>query len=108
MMKRHVVPFVCGLMFAGMLQVAMGWWLNSGPGVVATLVALFGVALVFARDERQAIALWVGVMTGMIVVLATLGGGTIWPIVIAVAGILTGVTVLLAWASRRVLRRRSP
>ena len=103
MTKHHVVPFVCGVVFAGLLQIAMGWWLNSGPGVVTTLLLLFAVAMIVARDKQQAVSLWLGVMTGMAVALVVSGAGTIWPIVLVVSGVLTGSTVLLAWFSRRMV-----
>ncbi len=101
----NLLPLFVGVVFAAALQVSMGWWLDSGPGVVTTIAALFVVGVIFAADTRKARDLWIGVMVGMVAALVWRGPGTIWPIVIVVAGVLTGVTIAAAWAARRLFAR---
>lgn len=92
-----VFAFAVGLLVAILLQWIGGWWLNSGRGVVTTMVVLFGVAVVIClRSEapwHRAGALWIGSIVGMAAALAWVGPGTIWPIVMVVAAGLTSASV---------------
>ena len=98
-----VAPFVIGLAFAVVLHGLVGWWLDSGPGVASTVAALFVLAVLVARDKPQALSLWLGVMIGMTAMLLSIGGGTMWPLVIVIGGVMTGMTILGAWAARRLV-----
>jgi hypothetical protein len=108
---RTVVPFAVGLLTSILLQWAGGWWLNSGEGVVTTIVVLFGVAVaVCLRSDapwHRAAALSIGSVTGMAAALFWVGPGTIWPIVMAVAAVLTAASVFAgAVVARAIAGRR--
>jgi hypothetical protein len=99
------VPFISGILLAAGVQLTMGWWLDSGPGVVFALTGVFALALVLASDQRRALGLWAGVMVGMLGALVWAGPGTIWPIVMAMSAGLTAAAVAAGWAVRLTLRR---
>ena len=95
---QYIVPFLAGVLAAVLIQRATGWWLNSGHGVAVTLVALFATALLLARlhpsrSLPRGLALWLGTMAAMTAILFWTGPGTIWPIVIVVAGALSGAAI---------------
>jgi hypothetical protein len=81
-----------------------GWWLNSGKSVEWTLVTLFFAALaVLSRSGapvRGAVAMWVGVLVGMVfVMVASNWTDSPWPILLVMGGALTGVAVSLGMAA---------
>ena len=83
--------FVLGFAVVATLHAIGGWWLNSGTGVLRTVLVLLalGVFAALWRSERlwvRACVLWAGAISGMTVILLWMGPGTIWPIVLAVAG----------------------
>ena len=83
--------FVFGFAAAATLHAIGGWWLNSGTGVLRTVLVLLalGVFAALWRSGRlwvRACALWAGAISGMTVVLFWMGPGNIWPIVLAFAG----------------------
>ena len=75
-----------------------GWWLNSGESVELTQVTLFFAALaVLSRSGapvRGAVAMWVGVLVGMVLHLMP-KTDNMWPIVLFIGGTLTGGAILL-------------
>ena len=90
--------FVLGFAVVAALQAVGGWWLNSGRGVLRTVLALvaLGVFVALWRSGRpwvRAWALWAGATSGSTVVLFWRGPGTIWPIVLAVAATITAAAV---------------
>jgi hypothetical protein len=94
---------------SGPLPVYQGWWLNSNKSVELTLGAIFaaalGVLLPFGAPVRGAVAMWVAVLVAMPVVLATVPGDhNLWPIVLVIGGVLTGISVLLGFVAAVGLR----
>ena len=102
---RKSVPFVekaawfaLGFAVVAMLHAVGGWWLNSGTGVLRTVLVLLPLG-VFAALWRsgspwvRACALWAGAISGSTVVLFSIGPGTIWPIVLAFAAAITAGAV---------------
>lgn len=88
------LPFVIAFAVPVAVHQFAGWWLNSSRGVAATLALLFVLGVVFAlgrpaRPWRRAGALCVGAFAGSVAVLVWTGPGTIWPIVLAFAAVLS-------------------
>ena len=91
---------VIGAASAGYLQHETGWWLDAGDRVPATLLVLLVQAIVVGLWgdgclRLRAASLWSGFMVGLTATLILRGAGTIWPIVLAVSGLLTGATIVL-------------
>ena len=81
---------VLGFAAVATLYASGGWWLNSGTGVLRTVLVLLalGVFAALWRSGRpwvRACALWAGAISGMTVVLFWKGPGNIWPIALAIA-----------------------
>jgi hypothetical protein len=86
------------------------WFLNSGRAVALT-VALLVVAgaIVSAADWRESIIRGAnaaaGALAAMIVILAIVGPGNLFPIVIAIGGVIavasTGAGALAGWGMHR-------
>jgi hypothetical protein len=96
---EHAVSLSIGFVVAMALHRLTGWWLNSGFGVAATLSAQFVVAFLVAawrtRGRRErAISLWAGNLAAMAIGLFSAGPGTIWPLVLIIAGVATAAPVL--------------
>ena len=108
--RAGVVPLTIGLLTAMLSQLAGGWWLNSGRGVVTTMAVLFGTAIgVCLRSDApwfRATAMSIGALAGMTATLLWIGPGTIWPIVLVVAAALTCTAVYAGAAVARLVRRR--
>jgi hypothetical protein len=90
--------FALGFSVVAALQAVGGWWLNSGTGVLRTVLALaaLGVFVALWRSGRpwvRASALWAGAISGTTVVLFWIGPGTIWPIVLAAAAAISAGAV---------------
>lgn len=90
--------FVLGLLVAVSLQIVNGWWLNSGEEVLRTILVLFALGLLVAswrsgRPWVRACALWAGAISGMTVALFWIGPGTIWPIVLVAASVMSAGAV---------------
>jgi hypothetical protein len=114
-MRRFLEPMVAaavGCLAAVLLHAAYGWWLNSGSNVVRTLVvlAVLGWLAALWRPAvpwRQAGTLWAGALAGMAAILFWIGPGTIWPIVLATAALLSAAAVFSGtWIGLAVGRRR--
>jgi hypothetical protein len=117
-MSRHVpfvvrfAAFASGFLTVVLLQAGYGWWLDSGPGVLRTLLVLLVwsmAAAVWGQTNRwdRALAIWLGAISGSMAALFWIGPGTIWPIVLAMAAVLTGAAVsvgTLLGVSARSLR----
>lgn len=93
-----LLPLTIGLLVAVALQAAAGWWLNSGPRVVAGelvfLILAAGVSgLSRRRQAARLVALWLGVQIGLTGFLFWMGPGTIWPLTLAMGGVLSAVAV---------------
>ena len=103
--------FVLGFAVVAMLHAVGGWWLNSGTGVLRTVLVLLPLG-VFAALWRsggpwvRASALWAGAISGTTVVLFSIGPGTIWPIVLMFAAALTAAAVFAGTALGFVLIKR--
>ena len=116
--SRPVVALPAGLAGLGAalaMQAPFGWWMNSGRGVAYTGAVYLLLAAVCAwlgpsgRSTRIA-ALWVGAQAGFTGYLFWIGPGSIWPIVILMSGVVSGVAVLVGWGAgllcvRRLARR---
>ena len=104
---------VLGFAAVATLYAIGGWWLNSGTGVLRTVLVLLALG-VFAALWRsgglwvRACTLWAGAISGMTVVLFWIGPGTIWPIVLVVAAAMSAGAVfggaLLGFAVNRLRR----
>jgi len=95
---EKAVWFVLGFAALATSYAVGGWWLNSGTGVLRTVLGLLALG-VFAALWRpgsswiRACALWAGAISGTTVVLFSIGPGTIWPIVLAFAAAITAAAV---------------
>lgn len=112
-MVEKTALFVVGFAVVAALQAAGGWWLNSGTGVLRTVLVLLalGVFAALWRSGRpwvRACALWAGAISGMAVVLFWIGPGTIWPIVLAAAAAITAGAVFGGAGLGFVLNKRRP
>lgn len=91
-----------------------GWFLNSGrnAGIIAFAVAAFAAALFLHKNisPRHFVTYVAGATLAMAVVLAAVGPGTIFPIVILAGAIVIGAASALGaglgYAARRVRTRR--
>jgi hypothetical protein len=106
--------FASGFLAVVLLQAGWGWWLNSGRGVLRTSLVLLVWSMVVAAARQgsnrwdRALAIWLGAISGSMAALFWIGPGTIWPIVLAMAAVLSGVAVIagtLVGASVRSLWR---
>jgi hypothetical protein len=95
-----VLAVIAGFAVATTVQVTLDWWLNSGQGVAVTVLASFVATLVVFRRWHDALAFWAAMMFGNVVILFSIGPGTIFPIVIIIGGLLTGSAVLAGWSLR--------
>ena len=95
---EKAVWFVLGFAIVAASYVVGGWWLNSGTGVLRTVLGLLALG-VFAALWRsgspwiRACALWAGAISGSGVILFSIGPGTIWPIVLVFAAAITAGAV---------------
>jgi hypothetical protein len=108
---ERFMAFVSGMLAIVVLQMAYGWWLNSGRGVLRTALVLLLWSMTAALGQRshrwdRALAIWLGAVSGSLGVLFWIGPGSIWPIVLATAAALSGAAVAagtLLGASARAL-----
>jgi hypothetical protein len=105
---EQVISLAIGFGVAIVLHRVTGWWLNSGFGVAVTVSAQFVVSLLLAcwstrRRRERAMSLWVGNLAGMVIALFSVGPGTIWPLVLIIAGIVTAAPVLAGVAVASML-----
>src|SRR5438477_420426 len=90
--------FVLGFAVVATMQAVGGWWLNSGAGVLRTVLLLLVLGVFAALRRRgspwvRGCALWAGAISGTTVVLFWIGPGTIWPIALAFAASITAGAV---------------
>lgn len=95
--SQHQLVSLCGcglvgltFMFSTHGLVLDDWWLDSRDGVRTlawTVPVLTAVVTVIMRSYLAGVALWMGLVTGMGIVLWLNGLGNIWPIVLAVGGV---------------------
>src|SRR5438128_6228500 len=103
--------FVLGFAAMASLHAVSGWWLNSGTGVLRTVLVLLTLG-VFAALWRtgnpwaRACALWAGAISGTTVVLFSIGPGTIWPIVLTFAAAITAGAIFGGAAVGFALNKR--
>jgi hypothetical protein len=93
------------------LHVAGGWWLNSGSGVLRTVLVLAAVGVIagsrrYARPWARAWLVWAGAISGTAVLLIWIGPGNLWPIVLAIAAALSAVGVFGGALLASLFRRR--
>jgi hypothetical protein len=106
---ERVIPFAAGLVISVVINRLTGWWLNSGRAAGTMLVAEFVAAFVLAvwksrgRKERI-ISWWAGGLAGMALFLFATGPGTIWPLALVVAAIVTAAPILAGVAVASMLR----
>ncbi len=99
------LAFVLGFVIALLTQAAVRWWLDSRTGVMTMAISLLVGAAVAAPTLEKALALWLGVMSGSVVVLFSIGPGNIWPIVLVFAAAITSASVLAGVGAGRATRR---
>ncbi|MQA30192.1 MAG: hypothetical protein GEU82_10180 [Luteitalea sp.] len=107
-MVPRVIPFVTGLLLSLGVHRVSGWWLDSGRGVAVMMLMLAATSmLVVWRSGRSPIRpaahLWAGSYLGMIAALLSTGAGTLWPIVLVVAGMLSAVAIVLGVLASRAI-----
>lgn len=106
-----VLPFVLAFASPFALERPVGWWLNSGRGVAFMVIVLGVIAAVFAlaqpaRPWPSAWAVAAGGFAGSAVLLARVGPGTIWPIVLCLAAALSIAAAFVGAGAARMLRVR--
>src|SRR3954471_7099269 len=106
---ERVTSFATGLVVSVVINRLTGWWLNSGSAVGTMLLAEFVAAFVLAawksRGRRERIiSWWAGGLLGMALFLFASGPGTIWPLTLVVAGIVTAAPILAGVAVASTLR----
>ena len=95
-----LVAVIAGLVVSMTVQLTLGWWLDSGQGVAVTTLTSFVATLVLFRAWYQAVAFWAALLIGNLVILFSIGPGSIFPIVIVIGGTLTAGAVLAGWGLR--------
>jgi hypothetical protein len=95
-----LIAVVAGFVVAATVQLTVDWWLDSGRGVAVTTLASLVTTLVAFRAWHNALAFWAAMMVGNTLILFSIGPGSIFPIVIAVGGTLTGAAVAAGWGLR--------
>jgi hypothetical protein len=95
---KVAVGFVAGVIAAVVSQMLTGWWLDSGRGVTVMMAMLCALSLALVwLDRRAPLALWAGVVNATTVILFMVGPGTIFPIVIAFAAVLSALAIAPSW-----------
>jgi hypothetical protein len=75
-----------------------GWWLNSGRGVAVMMAMLCALSIALVWVDRKApLALWVGMINATTVILFMIGPGSIFPVVLASAGVLSALAIAPGW-----------
>lgn len=92
----------CGAQFV----MPTGWWLNSLRGVISMCLVTAAASWLVSRVPKNrsaisakngAVSLWIGVNIGASSRLFWIGPGTIFPLVMAIAAVLTGLAVAIGW-----------
>ena len=102
MRSTFAVACSLGVIVIVSTHLAVGWWLNSGTGIVAVLTCLFAVAILLSiRTHALPVVMadmagfWIGCVSGATAILAWIGPGTIWPIVLIVGASLMAMAIAL-------------
>lgn len=75
------------------------WFLNAASAGQFTAVCVFAVSLIAGLLDISGVSLWLGALAGMTaVMLFPPGPGTLWPIAMALGGLLLGAAVLFGSA----------
>jgi len=92
------VGLVAGAASAVVSQLLTGWWLDSGRGValMMAMLCVLSIALVWS-DRRAPLALWVGMINATIVILFMVGPGSLFPIVLVLAAVLSVLAIVPGW-----------
>jgi hypothetical protein len=95
---EKAVWFLLGSGAVGLMQAIGGWWLDSGAGVLRTVLVLFafgGLAAIPPMGNRwvRASSLWAGAIACTTALLFWTGPGTIWPIALAIGAGISGGAV---------------
>src|SRR3977135_2018311 len=103
MTKRFALALLGGIAAAFSQRFApTGWWLNTGFGVVLTVLVLVLPAVVIGATVRRPFssesllspgACWAGANIGLAIVLFRVGTGTIFPIVLLIGAGISAVAV---------------
>jgi hypothetical protein len=97
------------------IQLARGWWLDSGRAVgqTAAVLAIWSAAAALWGGRphlARAVALWLGACSASAIALFWIGPGNIWPIVLGVAATIAAAAVsggtLAGIAAAGVFRRQ--
>ena len=108
-------PWLIAGWLAGIYTQMSGWWLNTGYGALvttSTFAVLAFLVLFFSQRGHQVrlVCLWAGAQAGLVYRLFHLpeGPGTIFPIVIVIGAILSGLVMglggSLGWIGGRFVR----
>ncbi|HZT76680.1 MAG TPA: hypothetical protein VFA27_08475 [Vicinamibacterales bacterium] len=85
------------------------WFLNSGRAVAFMAVWMLAVGAVLgsrptrADWTRNALAATIGAIAAMVGVLAVVGPGTIFPLVIAIGSAVLAASLFAGWLLRRLI-----
>jgi hypothetical protein len=90
--------FAAGLVVIAALHAAGGWWLNSGSGVLRTVIGLAAVGLLAGSRGSPGLwtragTLWAGAISATAMLLIWIGPGTLWPIVLVIAAAIAAMAV---------------
>lgn len=89
------------------------WFLNSGRAVVFTVVLLVVAGVIVSADDRHESIVRganaaAGALIAMVVILAVVGPGNLFPIVIVIGAIVavtsTGAGALAGWGMHRTMK----
>jgi hypothetical protein len=85
------------------------WFLNSGRAIAFTMACLFGASLISGILGLSGLMLAAGGITAMTIVLSLRDGSTLFPIVVAIGGLMIASASLLgAWLGSEIRRPGSP
>ena len=109
-MTENIVPLLAGFVVPIVMQWAAGWWLDSGRGVAMTMLGLCVLSAAAAagrpdRAWRRASRLTAGSIAGSAAGLIWNGAGTIWPVVLIVAGAISAAATFAGAAAGRLFTR---
>lgn len=103
-MQTRLLPQIAvGVAVASALHLYQGWWLDAGPRVGVTMVAVAVSSLVVGATGWKAAAFGVGVAGGMTAILFAIGPGNLFPIVIAIGTTMIALAVLTGWSVRAAI-----
>ena len=99
-------PFWLGLAIAVGMHLKNGWWLDASSSVwqMVYVLSAVGFTLSIASKDRtrldRAIEMWVGfLLASTTILMAVLGGGNLFPIVIGVGATMSAAAVVTGFAA---------